>query len=253
VAAGVGVAGAASGGAAGAGAAGSAGAAGATAGGSAAAGGGVSTTAVVAGGVGVGAVATAAVVGYVVLSNALFGHNLVQNANADASAGATGDQTVKPSNWQTEGNFSVVQYGTPNVMSANDPGPPDRGKNLFTGGPDNARSKATQTIDVSGGSGGIDGGNKEYTLSAWLGGFQGQEDNATVVVTFQDGNGNSLGTNKIGPVSSVARRSVTSLVRSETTGKVPKNTRKVVIDIIMVRSEGSYNDGYADDVSFVIK
>ena len=186
------------------------------------------------------------------LSNALFGHNLIKNAGAEANAGATVDTAiVAPQDWTIEGNFTVIKYGSAGVAGPNDPGPPSRGQNLFAGGPSNARSKATQTVDVSGGSGGIDGG-KQYSLTGYLGGFQSQEDNAQVVITFQDANGNSLGTDKIGPVTSVARRTATGLVRSEAKGTVPRGTRKIVVDIVMTRSEGSYNDGYADDISLVI-
>jgi tRNA A-37 threonylcarbamoyl transferase component Bud32 len=245
LAAGVGVAGAHAGGAAAAGTA--------TAGGGAAASGGVSSGVVVAGGVGVGAVATAAVVAYVVVTNAVFGHNLIKNGNAEGNAGATNDSAVvAPADWKTEGNFTVVEYGAAGVPGTGDPGPPDRGKNLFAGGPDNSRSKATQTVDVSQGGGGIDSGSKRYTLSGYLGGFQDQEDNASVVITFQDAGGNSLGTARIGPVSSVTRRGVSALVKSEDSGVVPKGTRKIVVDIVTVRSSGLYNDGYADDISLTV-
>ncbi|MGB2938710.1 MAG: hypothetical protein WBD38_00215, partial [Candidatus Dormiibacterota bacterium] len=230
-----------------------AGTAGATATTGAASGGGISTGVVVAGGVGVGAVATAAVVAYVVVTNAVFGHNLVVNGNAEANAGAVNDTTVvAPQGWQTTDKFTVIKYGAAGVIGTNDPGPPDRGSNLFAGGPDNPKSSATQTIDVSQGGGGIDSGDKKYTLSGYLGGFETQGDNATVIATFQDANGNSLGTDKVGPVTEAARKNQTSLVKSEATGNVPKGTRKIVIEIDMLRTAGNYNDGYADDVSLTI-
>jgi tRNA A-37 threonylcarbamoyl transferase component Bud32 len=220
------------------------------AGAGAASGGGISTGVVVAGGVGVGAVATAAVVAYVVVTNAVFGHNLIKNGDAEANAGATDDtNVVAPQDWVVKDKFSIVKYGSPNFVGVGDPGPPDRGANFFTGGPGNAQSSASQTIDVSQGSGGIDSGDKKYTLSGWLGGFAAQGDNATVNVTFQDAGGNTLGTDKIGPVTDVARKDQTGLVKAEQTGTVPKGTRKVVVEIVMLRTEGSYNDGYADGIS----
>jgi hypothetical protein len=249
VAVGAGVVGAHAGGAAAVGTAGAT----ATTGAGAASGGGISTGVVVAGGVGVGAVATAAVVAYVVVTNAVFGHNLVVNGNAEANAGAGNDTTVvAPQGWQTTDKFTVVKYGAPGFIGTGDPASPDRGSNFFAGGPDNAKSSAKQTIDVSQGGGGIDSGDKKYTLTGYLGGFAEQGDNATVVITFQDANGNSLGTDKIGPVTEVARKNQTSMIKSEATGGVPKGTRKIVVEIDMLRTAGNYNDGYADDISLTI-
>ncbi|HEV1998259.1 MAG TPA: serine/threonine-protein kinase, partial [Candidatus Dormibacteraeota bacterium] len=163
-----------------------------TAGGTVAAGGGISGTAVAAG-TGVAALAGAAAVAYVVVSNALFGHNLVVNGNAEQGSGATSiAQVVKPDHWTTSGSFTVLKYGSPDFPTATDPGPPDRGDYFFAGGPDSSQSRATQTIDLSGGSGGIDSGGKQYTLSAYLGGFGGQADSATVSVRFEDASGHDL-------------------------------------------------------------
>jgi hypothetical protein len=220
--------------------------------GTAATGGGVSGG-VVAGGVGVGVIATAAVVGYVVLTNAVFGHNLVINGDAEANAGANGDTAVvAPQGWTTKGPFTVVQYGANAFPTAQDPGPSDRGKNFFAGGPGATQSSATQVIDVSGGGGGIDSGSKRYDLSAYLGGTRDEGDSATVVATFEDSDGRPLGSATIGPVTEVGRRSRTGLIKSETTGAVPRGTRKVQVQVRSTRVVGNYNDGYADDVSLTI-
>ena len=218
----------------------------------AAAGGGVSGTTVAAG-AGAVALAGAAAVAFVVVTNALFGHNLVTNGNAEQGRGATDvSQVVKPDGWTTSGPFTVLKYGSPQFPSATDPGPPDRGDYFFAGGPNNSQSSASQTIDLSGGSGGIDGGGKKYTLSAYLGGFGGQGDSATVEVSFLDANGRSLSVVRIGPVTDLTRGGKTELVKSVGSGDVPRGARKAVVRVLMVRIDGAYNDGYADDVSLVI-
>ncbi|MFN2464818.1 MAG: serine/threonine-protein kinase [Candidatus Dormibacteria bacterium] len=246
-------------GAVGAAAAGAAGATGATAvGGTTVGAGAVATGGGISGGtiaVGAGAVAVvgAAAVAFVVVSNAMFGHNLVVNGNAEQGSGATDvSQVVMPEHWTTTGPFTVLKYGSPDFPTATDAGPPDRGDYFFAGGPNNSKSSATQTIDLSGGSGGIDGGGKQYTLSAYLGGFGGQNDAATVSVRFEDAAGHDIGDAHVGPVTDLTRKGRTGLVRSQTTGAVPAGARKAVITIVMNRTDGAYNDGYADDVSLVI-
>jgi hypothetical protein len=216
------------------------------------AGAGISGTTVAAG-AGAVAVVGAAAVAFVVISNALFGHNLVVNGNAEQGSGAhDASAVVAPNNWTTKGPFTVLAYGSPQFPSQSDMGPPDRGTYFFAGGPNNAQSSASQTIDLSGGSGGIDGGSKRYTLSAWLGGFSNQNDNATVEVIFQDASGRPLGTGQIGPVTELTRAGKSGLVKTTTTGDVPKGARKAIVRILMQRTDGAYNDGYADDVSLVI-
>ena len=220
----------------------------------AAAGGGISLTStpVIATGVGVGVVATAAVVAVVVLGS-IFGKNLVVNGDGEAGSAATSDTAiVAPQGWTTTGAFTAVQYGTPNFIKGSDPGPPDRGKTFFAGGPSNPQSSATQTIDVSGSSGAIDGGDKKYVLSAWLGGFESQDDNASVIATFADANGRALKAATIGPVLASVRNQGSKLIKTQAEGLVPRGTRKIIVRVIMVRTAGSYNDGYADDISLVL-
>jgi hypothetical protein len=219
--------------------------------GTVATGGGISGT-TIAVGAGAAAVVGAAAVAYVIATNAVFGHNLVVNGNAESGSGATtSTAVVKPDGWTTTGQFTVVKYGADIFPSAGDPGPSDRGNNFFAGG-NSGQSTATQTIDLGGGSGGIDSGGKKYKLSAWLGGFQDQGDNATVEATFLDANGQALTTARVGPVTQVARQSKTGLKLSEATGDVPKGARKVLLRVLIVRTNGTYNDGYADDISLMV-
>ena len=222
-----------------------------TVGTTAAAGGGISGT-TVAVGAGAVAIAGAAAVAYVVVSGAIFGHNLVVNGNAEQGSGATNlTDIVRPNGWTTTGNFTVDKYSA-DLINTSDPGPSDRGDYFFGGGPNNPASSASQTIDLSGGSGGIDSGSKKYDLTGYLGGFGGQSDAAIVEATFEDAAGHSLAVARIGPVTDLARKGKTALNRTTSSGTVPRLTRKVVIKVSMSRSDGVYNDAYADDISLTI-
>jgi hypothetical protein len=211
------------------------------------------TSAPVVAGAGATAVVGAAAVAFVLVTNAVFGHNLVVNGDAEGGPGAADDQhTVSVPGWQTAGQLTAVRYGAGGGFpTQSDPGPPNRGQNFFAGG-NAARSTASQTIDVSSGGGGIDSGSKQYVLSGWLGGFAGQADSATVTATFEDSAGHELGVATIGPVTPLTRADRTELILAQHRGNVPKGTRKIVVEIICNRVEGSYNDGYVDDLSLTI-
>jgi len=155
-----------------------------------------------------------------------------------------------PSGWTTSGNFTVVPYGIgggfPDLTS---PGPTNRGTNFFAGGPSNPFSSAFQLIDVSEGATDIDVGRVDFDLSGYLGGFAGQRDHATFTATFQDAGAATLGSAVIGPVSASDRGNVTSLLSRSTQGTIPVGTRQIEVLLEMTRIDGSYNDGYADNLS----
>jgi hypothetical protein len=183
----------------------------------------------------------------------VFGTNLVVNGNAEAGPGATGTDTVSNiPGWTPSGNFTVHQYGDTNYLTATDPGPDDRGQNFFAGGPGNSSSSASQMIDVSAGASTIDTGSVSFSLSAYLGGWQDQRDNAVLTATFLDGHGATLGTSSIGPVTASDRNSARGLLSRGSTGTLPAGTRSVQLVLQMTRLDGSYDDGYADDVSLVL-
>lgn len=155
--------------------------------------------------------------------------------------------------WVISGNFTAHKYnatGTrPNPTS---PGPSDRRENFFAGGPSNASSSAAQSIDVSADAAAIDAGEMAYDLSGYLGGWQSQEDNAVLKITFKGAGGEVLGTASIGPVTAADRGSVTGMVARNTSGRVPVGTRQIDVLLQMTRTEGDYNDGYADNLSLVL-
>jgi hypothetical protein len=265
LAAGAGVAGAV-----GAGAAGSA-AAGTAAGGTTAAtatvgtsGAGLTLTSapVIAGGVGAVAVAGAAAVLLLTAAPALAGKNIIVNGDAEAGAGAPdSSQVVPPPGWNGSATFTAVKYGVSGFPTTKDWHPAkgadgklddsQPGQNFFAGG-NSAQATATQAIDVSSAGGWIDKGGRHYEFKGYIGGYSSQGDQAVVEVHFLDSGGKSLGDSHIGPVTSLTRADQTGLFFSRTSGTVPVGTRKVQVKIVMTRTDGSYNDGYVDDLSLVL-
>ncbi|MBV9467786.1 MAG: hypothetical protein JOZ57_00915, partial [Abitibacteriaceae bacterium] len=183
-----------------------------------------------------------------------FGSNLIVNPGAEAGPGSTSGNDIEPvPGWTTSGNFTVIPYGPNNGgITTTDPGPPSRGKNYFAGGPNNAASSATQTINVSSGATAIDAGGVTFNLSGFLGGFAEQEDNAVLAITFKSAAGAALGNAHIGPVTAAERKSATGLVQRTITGTVPRGTRSILVTLTLTRTAGSYNDGYADNLTLTL-
>lgn len=177
--------------------------------------------------------------------------NLIQNG--DAESGAAGGFAGIPAipGWTTDGNVAVVKYsdGDDGITAAS-PGPTNRGSNYFAGGPGNAASKITQTIDLSGSAAAIDGGSQPFTIDGWRGGYDGQNDNAILRVTFLSASGATLGSASIGPVLAADRGDTGGMIEKTTSGSVPAGTRKATVSLEFTRTDGSDNDGAADNLYF---
>jgi hypothetical protein len=117
----------------------------------------------------------------------------------------------------------------------------------------NTSSTASQSIDVSAGSPAIRQGTVCYTLSAYLGGYLDQNDNAQLSLQFLDANGNTLGQAHVGPVLGPARNYQTGLLPVSTTGSVPPQTRTIRVTLTMTRTDPTYNDGYADNLALILQ
>lgn len=176
------------------------------------------------------------------------GHNLIVNPGAEQGKGANGDVKVKTPGWKQTKNFTETLYTwSSGDVSPTSKGPKQRGKNYFYGGPDSAKSTGTQLIKIT--AKGVGSGKVHYALSGWLGGFSSQGDNATLVVTFENSQGKVVGTTKIGPVTAAQRKDVSEMLLRKTSGVVPASTRNVQVQLIMKRTDGSDNDGLADNLS----
>lgn len=183
-----------------------------------------------------------------------FNQNLIFNGDAESDIGsATGAVIGAVTGYTTLGNFTVTKYGA--TISSGDfpaltsPGPVDRGLNFFSGGPSNASSSARQLIDVASVASSIDLGSTRYQLSGFLGGFSSQSDHAVLTATFLNNQDTPIGIGSIGPVLNGDRNNVTGLLERSTDGIVPVGTRSIEIRLALTRNAGSYNDGYADNLT----
>lgn len=177
--------------------------------------------------------------------------NLVQNGNAEASSppnsNCTGAGTIP--GWTITGDPSPCAYGPafggPLLTS---PGPPDRGQNFFAGG-NVTRSTMSQTIDVSAFASQIDSAAGIIcTFSAYLGGYQNQNDNAKITATLRGFGSPSI----LGPVFAAERNNITGLISKSTAGPLPAGTRFIDIVVEFTRTDGTGNDGYADNISLIL-
>ena len=182
-----------------------------------------------------------------------FGSNLIVNGNAEADVGSSTGSSIGPvTGFTKSGDFTVIQYGASGGYPAlTDPGPADRGANFFGGGY-LTPSLGTQVIDISDVASAIDTGRASFDLSAYLGGYASQDDNAVLTASFLDTGFAALSSVSIGPVTAADRGSLTGLSFRDALGVVPVGTRSILIDILFTRVEGSSNDGYADDLSLVL-
>lgn len=188
--------------------------------------------------------------------NELLGKNLIQNANAEIGKGLldASSTLVSIPAWTRIGNASVLMYGAsggfPDLTS---PGSLERGLQFFVGGASSEASSLVQTINLENAIKPISTGKLRFQLSGYLGGYESQNDYAEVTARFIDQYGKALKTARLTRVLAAERNNITGFVQRFVEGSVPSQTKRVVISIIMQRLAPSYNDGSADDLSFLLK
>jgi len=180
--------------------------------------------------------------------------NLIVNGSAEqGQASPNGyDVVAEIPGWTRKGGFTVVSYGAADFPGVQDSAAFGGGKSFFAGGPANAGSNVTQSIDVSSKRALIDAGKAKARLSGYLGGYGGQDDSLTATATYLGQSGARLGTIRIGPVSAAERKLATGLMKKTATGTIAKKTRTIRVTLGATRTSGSYNDGYADNLSLTI-
>lgn len=100
----------------------------------------------------------------------------------------------------------------------------------------------------------IDRGNTKAYMSALIGGYESQDDNITINYYFLGENDENLKVTKLGPVYAAERDNQTKLIKKSESLVIPANTRKIKIEIIAEeKALGSDVDGYADQISLIIK
>lgn len=181
--------------------------------------------------------------------------NLIRDPGAERAKPDSDGGKVKVPDWTPAkgSQFTAVKYGAAGGFpDKNSPGPKHRGKNFFAGGPSGNTSGAAQTDSLKPEAKLIRSGHARFTLSAWLGGFSDQGDHATLTVTWETASGAVLGHTTIGPVTAAQRKGNTGLLLRSASGKVPTTARQARVSLHMVRDDGEYIDGYADNLSLTI-
>jgi hypothetical protein len=179
--------------------------------------------------------------------------NLLADPGAEAGPGAADSSTVDPPpGWTAVGSVTAVQYGAPDFPTAADGAALGGGANFFAGGPDNPASAATQTVDVSAAAAEIDAGGVSATVAGDFGGYAGQNDSATLTATYLGATGAALGSLASPAVTPADRKGATALLPRTASGAVPAGTRSIGVRLDLVRQDGAYNDGYADNLSLTL-
>jgi len=173
-----------------------------------------------------------------------YGSNLIVNAGAEAGV----------SGWSAYAGTAlfISDIYSSNWVKPSEPGPVNRGSSLFVGGSGIPYAAGYQVFDFSSQHADVAAGKVSFALSGWLGGWQGQDDNAEVYVSFLDSLGNLVGGATLGPVYAAARSNVTGIYYREASGAVPITAASAVLSLSMERKASSDNDGYADNLSFSI-
>ncbi len=168
-----------------------------------------------------------------------YGSNLIVNGDAESDVATS---------WLSFDGYTrpqAVNYGS-NWVLPTQPGPADRGKRLFAG--DGARSAAYQLLDLAG----TLTQPLSFKLSGWLGGWASQGDNALLYVSFLDSSDSEIGHAAIGPVTPADRGNATGLLYREVSDWLPVGTSRLMFSLSMERQGGGDNDGYADNLAFVL-
>jgi hypothetical protein len=181
--------------------------------------------------------------------------NLLPHGDAEGLAGSDGTGKVPIPGWKIVGDLTVTRWNTPGGWPvSSDPGPPDRGLNFFSGGPEDGSSTATTRVALTADPARLEAGGFGVELSGWFGGWGTQGDTALLSARFLDAAGTDLGFLRIGGVTAAQRGSRTALVHDSASRNVPPGTREVEVVLEMRREvQSGWNDGYADSLGLALR
>ncbi len=111
-------------------------------------------------------------------------------------------------------------------------------------------STATQTVPLPRRARrAIAAGRASITLSALLGGTNFESDTMTAKAELLRGNGSTLRTLRIGPVTQAQRRTLTTLLLRSKTRQVPDRARRARVTLTATNDGDKFNFGLADNVA----
>jgi len=173
----------------------------------------------------------------------VLGANLIANPGAEMPPNAAhpGIALYVPG-WSTANLVSVAPYGGTNWISLTEPGPADRGVNLFWADTDGGGGVMYQDLDVSPAAAMIDSGQVTFQVSAWLGGLG--SDKVTLTYTFFDWSNNQIAATAqlVTPSHSGA-----GLFETSASGPVLSGTRRVHVSV-----QFQNTSSVADNINFTL-
>lgn len=162
-------------------------------------------------------------------------------------------ENIRIPGWEDHGPGTVLSYDEAAAHDYPDPArhvvPEDRGRCYYLG---MAAGKISQRIDVYALRNLIDGGAVRYDLSAWLGGFETNDEYLLLSVRFLDGRGQPVSVPAtLTPVRASDRRQVSAFLQRDRQGGLPAGTRwiEIELDNIGENNPPFVRDGYADNVA----
>jgi len=130
----------------------------------------------------------------------------------------------------------------------------DRG-NCYFAGQNSALTSMWQTIDLTNYADPdlIDTQALKFNLSAWIGGYDAENDNAKISLTFLDQLNQTISSGiTIGPVLAGARGNQIALLFRQTQGFVPAGTRFITVTVTITRTAGTIANGDVDNIALVL-
>jgi len=198
-----------------------------------------------------------------VFSATRLGTNIIINPGAEADQVTAGSGKIARagiiSAWESADSDTPVMVQPWNGYALDEgdhlPVPDGAGKNYFlhgTIGDVSMRTTLRQVIELKKLRRAIDKGSR-YNLSAWLGGWKQQGDQAQVSITFYDEEDTALASDTLGPIQASHRGNKNGMIRCESENPIPQGSRKVIVELIFDKEKGgSVSDAAIDCLRLVI-
>jgi hypothetical protein len=98
----------------------------------------------------------------------------------------------------------------------------------------------------------IDNQKISFNFSAWIGGYENQDDNAQVSLTFTNQTNQKVGnTVTLGPILAADRQNITSLLFRQFNGLIPIGARSFIVLVTITCVFPTTADGDIDNISVV--